>query len=203
MDYLSDPASETQDQFRERLRQAANGWRIRGFSSYREAELHGYYSLKRLKEMGLFVPDSMRPYYQCVVESKYGRHAVYSKQQCVSKDKADGQIDLASSLKSVERWLGCCAESPQVVAEAGAENGATVREPDPCSTTTTRLHSSSLLPPFDVQNIASDVGAKDLGRKSQLERSEGSGETDQESNRTCTTTHSSSSFSLHLMSKHR
>jgi len=53
-----------------------------GFSSYREAEKAGYFSLKRLKEMGLSVPDSMRPYYRAMVETHYGRNCVYSQEQC-------------------------------------------------------------------------------------------------------------------------
>ena len=55
---------------------------VRLFKSYREAELHGYHSLKRLKDFGLSVPDSMRPHYKAEVGTHYGSYPVYSKEQC-------------------------------------------------------------------------------------------------------------------------
>jgi hypothetical protein len=68
---------------------------VRLFKSYSEAELHGYYSLKRLKGMGLFVPDPVRPHYRVVVETKYGRFPVYSKEQCGGQtpQKTQGATD--------------------------------------------------------------------------------------------------------------
>jgi len=71
--YLSVSAQDFQEL--EQARQAANQRYVRGFSSYGEAELHGYFSLKRLKQLGLSVPDWMRPYYECAVETKYGRNS--------------------------------------------------------------------------------------------------------------------------------
>ena len=61
------------------------------FPSYREAELHGYCSLKRLKGMGLSVPDPVRPHYRVVVETKYGRFPVYSKEQCAGQTPPDAR----------------------------------------------------------------------------------------------------------------
>ncbi len=78
LQYIS---ADTGIQDPERLRQAASERKVRVFKSYREAELHGYYSLRRLKELGLFVPDFMRPYYECVVETRYGNRSVYSRKQ--------------------------------------------------------------------------------------------------------------------------
>ncbi len=75
--YLSTSGRDFQEQ--EQARRQANERYVRGFKSYREAELHGYYSLKRLREMGLSVPDWMRPYYECAVETQYGRYPVYPR----------------------------------------------------------------------------------------------------------------------------
>ena len=49
---------------------------VRGFASYTEAERHGFYSLKRLRELGLFVPDEVRPCYEAMVSTHYGRNCV-------------------------------------------------------------------------------------------------------------------------------
>ena len=79
---------------------------VRLFKSYPEAALHGYHSLKRLKELGLSVPDSMRPYYRFMVETRYGRYPVYSKEQCgnatrrglkVQKAEADSESPQTAS----------------------------------------------------------------------------------------------------------
>ena len=74
---------------------------VRLFKSYREAELHGFYSLKRLKEMGLMVPDSMRPHYRAMVETHYGRNCVYSKEQCkaINPGKTEDQSTHDRSIK--------------------------------------------------------------------------------------------------------
>ena len=64
---------------------------VRFFKSYSEAELRGYYSLKRLKVLGLMVADSMRPNYKVVVETRYGRFPVYSKEQCGGQTLRDTQ----------------------------------------------------------------------------------------------------------------
>jgi hypothetical protein len=47
---------------------------VRLFQSYREAELHGYYSLKRLKALGLSVPDSIRPNYKTPFKNNFVFH---------------------------------------------------------------------------------------------------------------------------------
>ncbi len=63
----------------------------RGFSSYKEAEQAGYFSLKRLREFGLFVPDEVRPCYEAmVVDSRYGKNAVYRKEQAKGRNENGG-----------------------------------------------------------------------------------------------------------------
>ena len=51
------------------------------FPSYREAKLRGYYSLKRLRQMGLEVRDCEHRNYVYVVATRYGNLPVYSKEQ--------------------------------------------------------------------------------------------------------------------------
>ena len=51
------------------------------FSSYREAELRGYYSLTRLRQMGLEVQECEHWNYVYVVATRYGNLPVYSKEQ--------------------------------------------------------------------------------------------------------------------------
>ena len=64
---------------------------VRGFSSYTEAERHGFYSLKRLREFDLFVPDEVRPCYEAmVVDSRYGKNAVYRKEQAKGRNENGG-----------------------------------------------------------------------------------------------------------------
>jgi hypothetical protein len=58
---------------------------VRGFSSYQEAERHGFYSLKRLRELGLFVPDELRPCYEAMVSTHYGMYPVYGREQATGK----------------------------------------------------------------------------------------------------------------------
>ena len=74
---------------------------VLGFSSYREAERHGFYSLKRLREMGLSVPDSMRPHYRAMVSTHYGRNYVYSREQCkaINPGKTEDQSTHDRSIK--------------------------------------------------------------------------------------------------------
>ena len=74
---------------------------VRLFKSYREAELHGFYSLKRLKETGLSVPDSMRRRYQAQVETKYGRFPVYSKNNAAIRLKVLWRSRFLNRLKPV------------------------------------------------------------------------------------------------------
>ena len=54
---------------------------VRLFKSYPEAASRGYHSLKRLKEMGLSVPDSTRPKYSFLVATRFGNLPVYSREQ--------------------------------------------------------------------------------------------------------------------------
>jgi hypothetical protein len=57
-----------------------------GFSSYKEAEKAGYFSLKRLKELfGLYVPDDVRPCYEAMVSTHYGMYPVYRLEQARRK----------------------------------------------------------------------------------------------------------------------
>jgi hypothetical protein len=63
------------------MRQEASDRRVRPFGSYREAELCGYYSIRRLGQMGLSVPDSIRPYYERMVATRHGNLPVFSRQQ--------------------------------------------------------------------------------------------------------------------------
>ncbi len=130
---------------------------VRLFKSYPEAASHGYHSLKRLKEMGLSVPDSMRLNYRFVVETRYGRFPVYSKEQC---DNAPQR-----GLGVQEAEAAC--ESPQTT--IGETDQETV-----LSSTTKNTTTPSIPPtPFDVQNALKYVDDKEIGRKSQLERSKG------------------------------
>ena len=130
---------------------------VRLFKSYPEAALHGYHSLKRLKELGLSVPDSMRLNYRFMVETKYGRYPVYSKDQCVNAPQRGLGVQEAES----------DSESPQN--GFGETDQETVLSSTPKNTTTPSLSPT----PFDVQNIASDVDTNDLRRKFPLERSKG------------------------------
>ncbi len=130
---------------------------VRGFASYKEAEQAGYFSLKRLKEMGLVVPDSMRPHYLAMVETHYGRYPVYSKDQCGNAPRRGlGVQEAESESESPRNGFG---ETDQVIVLSSTPKN-----------TTTPSHSTT---PFDVQNIASDVDANDLRRKFPLERSKG------------------------------
>jgi hypothetical protein len=62
---------------------------VRLFRSYREAELHGYYSLKRLRQTGLEVRERERWNYLYVVATPYGNLPVYSKEQARDSRAAD------------------------------------------------------------------------------------------------------------------
>jgi hypothetical protein len=126
---------------------------VRLFKSYPEAAMRGYHSLKRLKELGLSVPDSMRLYYRFMVETKYGRYPVYSKDQCVNAPRRGLGVQEAESEP----------ESPQTA------SGETDQDSTPKNTITPSIPPT----PFDVQNVASDVVANDLRRKFPLERSKG------------------------------
>ena len=126
---------------------------VRLFKSYPEAASHGYHSLKRLKQLGLSVPDSMRLHYRFMVETKYGKFPVYSKEQCVNGPQCGLGVQEAES------------ESPQT----------TIGETDQDSTPKNTQALPSLSSPFDVQNALKYVDDKEIGRKSQLERSKGSG----------------------------
>ena len=130
---------------------------MRLFKSYPEAASHGYHSLKRLKEMGLSVPDSMRLNYRFMVETKYGRYPVYSKDQCVNVPRRGLGVQEAEA----------DPESPQN--GFGETDQETVLSSTSKNTTTPSLSPT----PFDVQNVASDVDANDLRRKFPLERSKG------------------------------
>jgi hypothetical protein len=130
---------------------------VRLFKSYPEAALHGYHSLKRLKEMGLMVPDSMRLNYRFMVETKYGRYPVYSKDQCVNAPRRGLGVQEAES----------DPESPQN--GFGETDQETVLSSTPKNTTTPSISPT----PFDVQNMPSDVDAKDLRRKFPIGRSKG------------------------------
>ena len=123
------------EDIRERARRAANDRQVRLFKSYREAELCGFYSIKRLKQMGLFVSDFMRPYFTCQVETKYGDFAVYSKEQCGGK--APWETQNAADQESVSYSIPINSSTP-----------------------------SPSSPPFDVQNIPSDVIRKELRMRS-------------------------------------
>ena len=132
---------------------------VRLFKSYPEAASHGYHSLKRLKEMGLSVPDSMRPYNRFVVETRYGRYPVYSRDQCVNAPRRGLEVQEAEAKpKSPQNGFG--ETDQETVLSSTAKN-----------TTTPSISPT----PFDVQNVASDVDAKDLPPKIALERSKGSG----------------------------
>ena len=76
-------------QAREQARRAANERPVRLFRSYREAELHGYYSLKRLRQTGLEVRERERWNYLYVVATPYGNLPVYSKEQARDSRAAD------------------------------------------------------------------------------------------------------------------
>ncbi len=94
--YLSVSVQEIQEQ----ERRAANLRSMRGFSSHREAEHNGYYSLKRLKQLGLSVPDWMRPYYAAAVETRHGNLPVFSRQQA-TESSAPGPVPREEVLASV------------------------------------------------------------------------------------------------------
>jgi hypothetical protein len=131
---------------------------VRLFKSYPEAALHGYHSLKRLKELGLSVPDSMRPYNRFVVETRYGRYPVYSREQCVNapQQRGLGVQEAEANPESPRNGLG--ETDQETVLSSTSKN-----------TTTPSISPT----PFDVQNIASDVDTKELRRKILFERSKG------------------------------
>ena len=88
-----------------------------GFSSYREAEKAGYFSLKCLREFGLFVPDEVRPLYKAMVSTHYGRNCVYSREQCkaIKPGKTEDQSTHDRSIKDRQgngyasiTTEGCC-----------------------------------------------------------------------------------------------
>ena len=68
-------------QAREQARRAANKRPVCLFPSYREAELRGYYSLKRLRQMGLEVREREHWNYLYMVATPYGNLPVYSREQ--------------------------------------------------------------------------------------------------------------------------
>ena len=76
---VADQASK--NQAREQARRAANDQPVRLFKSYPEAELHGFYSLKRLRQMGLEVREREHWNYLYVVATRYGNLPVFSREQ--------------------------------------------------------------------------------------------------------------------------
>jgi hypothetical protein len=61
----------------------ANGRTVKGFKSYPEAERHGYFSAKNLKQkFGLSVPERVLPLYDATVSTNWGAKAVYTLKQC-------------------------------------------------------------------------------------------------------------------------
>ena len=126
---------------------------MRLFSSYWEAELHGYYSVTHLGQMGLFVPDSVRPYYECLVETRRGNLPVYSIKQCATVSQVGSES--------------------QASKESLTENGAVDQEADLRSTSTEPQPCSPS--PFDVQNALKSSAGNEIPPKSRLERSKGSG----------------------------
>ena len=147
----SDSAMDAQEL--ERFRRAVNSRWVGRFSSYLEAARHGYYSLNRLKEMGLEVRELEYQNYLYVVESHGRDLSVYSIQQC--DNILQGRQGLDASAKSL------------------GGNGVTDQETDVSSTPT--QHSPAVPPPpFDVQNALKSGAAKEIPQKPPLDRSKGS-----------------------------
>ena len=92
-----------------------------------------------------------------MVETKYGRYPVYSKEQCVNAPRR--------GLKGQEAE----AESELPQTASGETDQDTVLSSTPKNTTTPSIPPT----PFDVQNALKYVDDKEIGRKSQLERSKG------------------------------
>jgi len=144
---------------------------VRLFKSHWDAELHGYFSLKRLKKLGLAVPDSKRPNFRWLVDTKYGQYPVYARDQC---DSLIGREDLGVTVRETVHPTRLDGVKEGTTLPQLAQNGGSQQGVDPSSTNNTQ-HRHAVSLPFDVQSTPSDVIRKDLGRKSPLERSRGSG----------------------------
>ena len=95
--YLSTSTRVIQAQ--EQARRAANERQVCLFPSYREAELRGYYSVKRLRQMGLEVRECEHRNYVYMVATRYGNLPVYSKGQA-SESRAPGPVPEPSEPQS-------------------------------------------------------------------------------------------------------